>query len=100
MGLFRHKQMLADDIDGKAHDEVAATAERKTGVVAWFDNEKGYDFITPDDGGKDLFAHYSAIEMDGYRKLLEGQRVEFEIESSEKGQRAVRVRVVDREASS
>lgn len=56
-----------------------------SGVVKWFNNAKGYGFVTPDDGDQDIFVHYSAIDMDGYRTLKEGQRVEFEIEEGPKG---------------
>jgi cold shock protein len=56
-----------------------------TGVVKWFNNAKGYGFVTPDDGEQDVFVHFSAIEMDGYRTLKEGQRVEFEVEFGPKG---------------
>lgn len=64
---------------------------RLTGVVKWFNGEKGYGFITPDDGQKDVFVHYSAIQTEGFRNLDEGQRVEFSIESSPKGPRAAGV---------
>ena len=64
---------------------------RLTGVGKWFNGEKGYGFITPDDGQKDVFVHYSAIQSDGIRNLDEGQRVEFSIESSPKGPRAAAV---------
>ncbi len=63
-----------------------------TGQVKWFNNAKGYGFILPDDGGDDLFAHYSAIEMDGYRTLKAGQSVEYETREGPKGQHAVNIR--------
>ncbi len=56
-----------------------------TGVVKWFNNAKGYGFVTPDQGEQDIFVHFSAIDMDGYKTLKEGQRVEFEIEEGPKG---------------
>jgi CspA family cold shock protein len=56
-----------------------------SGVVKWFNNAKGYGFVTPDDGDQDVFVHFSAIEMEGYKTLREGQRVEFEIEQGPKG---------------
>lgn len=62
------------------------------GTVKWFNNVKGFGFITPDEGGEDLFAHYSAIEMDGFKKLKEGQRVSFEVASSDKGLQALKIR--------
>jgi len=63
------------------------------GTVKWFNPKKGYGFITKDEGG-DVFVHYSAIDMDGFRTLQEGQKVEFDIQNSEKGPQAVNVKVV------
>ena len=57
--------------------------DRITGTVKWFNGEKGFGFATPDDGGKDVFVHYSAIQMNGYRNLDEGDRIEFTIEQGE-----------------
>lgn len=62
------------------------------GTVKWFNAEKGYGFITPDDGGADLFVHYSAIQTEGYRSLNEGQAVEFELGQGTKGPQADAVR--------
>lgn len=56
-----------------------------TGIVKWFNNAKGYGFVTPDDGEQDVFVHFSAIDMEGYRTLKEGQRVEFEVQEGPKG---------------
>ena len=58
------------------------------GVVKWFSSEKGYGFITPDDGGKDLFVHFSEIQGSGYRNLEEGQRVSYEATEGQKGHQA------------
>jgi CspA family cold shock protein len=63
------------------------------GTVKWFNSEKGFGFIAVDDGA-DVFVHYSAIEMDGYRSLEEGQRVEFEISQGQKGPQADGVKAV------
>jgi CspA family cold shock protein len=64
------------------------------GSVKWFNAEKGFGFITPDDGGEDVFVHHSAIQMQGYRDLSEGQRVEFEVTQGQKGLQASNVRSV------
>ncbi len=56
-----------------------------TGTVKWFNNAKGYGFVTPDGGDDDVFVHFSSIEMDGYKTLKEGQKVEFEVERGPKG---------------
>src|SRR5258708_686661 len=64
---------------------------RTSGTVKWFSRVKGYGFIEPDGGDKDVFVHYSAIIGDGYRNLEEGQRVEFSIEETGKGPQAVQV---------
>ena len=61
------------------------------GVVKWFSAEKGYGFITPDDGGRDLFVHHSQIQMNGYRSLEQGQKVAFELQDGERGPQAVEV---------
>ncbi len=61
------------------------------GTVKWFNGEKGFGFITPDDGTKDLFVHYSEIQGNGYRSLEENQRVQFEVEQGAKGPQAVGV---------
>jgi CspA family cold shock protein len=61
------------------------------GTVKWFNSEKGYGFITPDEGGGDVFVHHTAINTTGYRTLEEGQKVTFEIEQSDKGPQATGV---------
>ena len=64
-----------------------------TGTVKWFNDDKGFGFITPDDGSKDLFVHQSAIVADGHRTLAEGSKVSFDAEACDKGPRAANVRV-------
>jgi CspA family cold shock protein len=65
-----------------------------TGTVKWFSDEKGFGFITPEDGSSDLFVHQSAINADGFRTLAEGAKVSFETESGPKGPRAVNVQAL------
>ncbi|WP_175957064.1 cold-shock protein [Schaalia sp. Marseille-Q2122] len=62
-----------------------------TGVVKWFNADKGFGFITPDDGSADIFAHFSAIESTGFRTLDEGEKVEFEVTEGPKGLQASRI---------
>ncbi|MFV1972235.1 MAG: cold-shock protein [Thiohalobacterales bacterium] len=62
------------------------------GTVKWFSNSKGYGFISPDEGGEDVFAHFSAIEMEGYKSLNEGQKVEFDITDGPKGLQASNIK--------
>ena len=64
-----------------------------TGTVKWFNESKGFGFITPADGGKDVFVHFSAIASEGFRTLAEGQQVTFEVENGPKGPQAVNVQV-------
>ena len=68
-------------------------SEVKTGTVKWFNNSKGYGFITPEEGGKDLFVHMSSILMEGYKTLKEEQKVSYQVESSDRGPVATNVTV-------
>ena len=63
-----------------------------TGTVKWFNADKGYGFITPEDGSKDLFVHYTGIEGDGYKSLDEGAKVTYDAEAGDKGPKAVNVK--------
>jgi CspA family cold shock protein len=64
------------------------------GTVKWFSAEKGYGFITPDDGTKDVFVHHSAIQSEGFRTLNEGEKVEYDVTAGQKGPQAANVRRV------
>jgi CspA family cold shock protein len=64
-----------------------------TGTVKWFNDAKGYGFISPEDGSKDIFVHHTAIQSDGFRSLAEGQRVAYEVEQGQKGPQAAKVRL-------
>jgi CspA family cold shock protein len=64
------------------------------GTVKWFNDDKGYGFITPEDGGKDLFVHHSAIQSEGFRTLAEGAKVSYEAEQGPKGPNAANVKLV------
>lgn len=71
-----------------------------TGTVKWFNNAKGYGFILADEGGEDLFAHYSAIQMEGYKTLKAGQTVAFEITKGDKGLHAINITAAPESAGS
>jgi CspA family cold shock protein len=65
-----------------------------TGTVKWFNAEKGFGFIAPDGGGPDVFAHYSAIQVQGYKELSDGQQVEFDVTQGQKGPQAANIRPI------
>ncbi|HJD44113.1 MAG TPA: cold-shock protein [Candidatus Paenalcaligenes intestinipullorum] len=69
----------------------AIDTQASTGTVKWFNDAKGFGFITPDCGGEDLFAHFSSIQMNGFKTLKEGQKVNFEIAQGPKGQQALNI---------
>ncbi|MGB2578265.1 CspA family cold shock protein [Elusimicrobium simillimum] len=64
------------------------------GKIKWFNDQKGYGFVTPEDGSADLFVHYQEIQGEGFKTLAEGQSVEFDVAQSEKGPKAVNVRKI------
>ncbi len=65
-----------------------------SGIVKWFNDAKGFGFITPEQGGEDLFAHFSAIEIEGFKTLKEGQKVTFEVVTGPKGKQAAHIKPV------
>jgi CspA family cold shock protein len=65
-----------------------------TGIVKWFNDSKGFGFITPDEGGEDLFAHFSAIQSQGFKSLQENQRVSFDVASGPKGKQASNIQPI------
>jgi cold shock protein len=68
--------------------------DMSTGTVKWFNDAKGFGFITPDDGGKDLFVHFSSIQASGFKTLKESDKVQYEVEQSAKGPRAANIKLV------
>ncbi len=66
-----------------------------TGTVKWFNESKGFGFISPDDGGDDLFAHFSAIQARGFKTLRENQKVSFDVTTGPKGKQATNIRTID-----
>jgi len=65
-----------------------------TGILKWFNDSKGFGFITPDEGGEDLFAHFSAIQSQGFKSLQENQRVSFDVTSGPKGKQASNIQPI------
>ena len=73
------------------HFEPGGETPMATGTVKWFSDEKGFGFITPDEGSRDLFVHHTSIQSDGYRSLAEGAKVSYEEEAGPKGPKAINV---------
>jgi CspA family cold shock protein len=73
---------------------MANNGNTETGIVKWFNEGKGFGFIAPEQGGKDLFAHFKEIRGEGFKSLTEGQRVEFEVTQGQKGPQASNIRVI------
>ncbi|MBV2182647.1 cold-shock protein [Castellaniella sp. MT123] len=71
--------------------ENTGESQKQTGTVKWFNDAKGFGFITPDNGGEDLFAHFSSIQMNGFKTLKEGQKVAFNIGQGPKGKQALNI---------
>ena len=80
---------------GPDHNNEWSTAMRSTGTVKWFNDSKGFGFITSEDGEKDLFVHHSAIQGEGFKTLAEGERVEFDVVAGKKGPAAENVTKLD-----
>jgi CspA family cold shock protein len=97
---FSHRTRRLLDCTGASwgisptHSARNDTMATQTGTVKWFNESKGFGFIKPDDGGKDLFAHFKEIQGDGFKTLNENQRVEYEVAQGPKGPQATRIRAI------
>jgi CspA family cold shock protein len=78
----------------RQHAHIVEENHMPTGTVKWFSDDKGFGFITPDDGDKDLFVHHTGINGDGYRSLQEGSKVSYDAEQGDKGPKAVNVTTI------
>jgi len=83
---------LVSIVETTHHRSTEKRHSMTTGIVKWFNGDKGYGFITPDDGTADVFAHFSAIQSSGYRSLEENQKVEFDVTEGQKGPQAENIR--------
>jgi CspA family cold shock protein len=92
---FARAVVLSSSTTQQGTSSMSTDQARQTGVVKWFDDGKGYGFIAPDNGGKDLFAHFKEISASGgFRSLQEGQKVEFEVKQGMKGPQASNIKPV------
>ncbi|MGF6772187.1 CspA family cold shock protein [Paraburkholderia sp. GAS199] len=87
-------EQKADTADAAGLTRCKRGIEMPTGTVKWFNDAKGFGFITPDDGGEDLFAHFSEIRSEGFKSLQENQKVSFEIKQGPKGKQAADIKPV------
>lgn len=94
VGAYDGSRMLCHAAFSTPRNTSNTMAERETGTVKWFDNEKGYGFIVPEEGGEDLFVHYSEIDTEGFKSLDEDDRVEFTVGQTDKGPNAQDVVVI------
>jgi CspA family cold shock protein len=83
----------ADGVDISRLSSILETI-MATGTVKWFNDAKGFGFITPDDGGEDLFAHFSEVKAEGFKSLQEGQKVSFEVKQGPKGKQAANIQPI------
>jgi cold shock protein len=88
---FSYKQQEAVAMSDSTNAPGTQSNPAATGTVKWFNDAKGFGFITPDDGSEDLFAHFSSIQMNGFKTLKEGQKVKFEITQGPKGKQAINI---------
>ena len=86
-GGVKARLLAVGNVQARSNEQMA----RITGTVKWFNDAKGFGFITPENGGKDCFVHHTAIQGEGFKSLAEGQRVEFEIVQAQKGPAAQNV---------
>ena len=93
-GMRRRAETCKQSAGREARIFFSRKGSMATGTVKWFNDSKGYGFITPDDGGEDLFAHFSAINMSGFKTLKEGQKVSFEVTQGPKGKQASNIQSV------
>jgi cold shock protein len=88
------RRLVGVSIVMKPREKEGGLQDMPQGTVKWFNDEKGYGFITPDDGDRDLFVHYTGIDGQGFKSLAENSKVEYEEETGDKGPKAVNVRLI------